>query len=384
MANLIKEIKAFFTRETPLAKGFYTYQSKAEDEDHYRLHLRIEPGGEGILIVNASTILHLNQSATEMVQTIMQEMSFDDAIKHLKKRYNVPKEKLEIDYNTLKNNISTLIHTTDLDPVSYLGMEREAVGKDLNAPFRLDCAITYQLSGVQDQSSAPQDRVEKELTTKEWIQVIQKAFNAGIPHILFTGGEPTLREDLAELLLFCERLGMVTGLLTDGSRLGDKAYLVSLLEAGLDHIMLVFDHLHKTSWDTLSMIMGEDIHTTIHLTLKPGEDLQPVIDRLAGLKIQALSLSESEPGLDLELQTLRNLAAIHQLELVWDMPVPYSQWNPIALELNKDETVPDMAFTNIYVEPDGDVLPAQGINKVMGNLLADEWDAIWKKRWETQ
>jgi MoaA/NifB/PqqE/SkfB family radical SAM enzyme len=32
------------------------------------------------------------------------------------------------------------------------------------------------------------------------------------------------------------------------------------------------------------------------------------------------------------------------------------------------------------VEPDGDVLPAQGINKVLGNLLTDDWNTIWKKR----
>jgi organic radical activating enzyme len=383
MANLFEQIKDLFTKKAPLAKGFFTYQNKNEDEDHYRLHLRIEPGGEGVLIVNASTILHLNQSATEMVHTLMQEMSFDDAISHLRKRYNVPREQLEIDYNTLKNNISNLIHTTDLDPVSYLGMQQEAVGKDLNAPYRLDCAITYQLSGTQAQAFAPRERVSKELTTSEWQQVIQKAFNAGIPHILFTGGEPTLREDLPELLLSCEKLGMVTGLLTDGVKLKAKPYLVSLLEAGLDHLMLDFDPQGQSAWDTLSTIMDEDIYTTVHLTLKPEEDLKPVIDRLAELKVHALSLSESQPGLEMELQDLRNLAAVHQMELVWDIPVPYSQWNPIALELEKGEITPDMAFTNLYVEPDGDVLPAQGINKVMGNLLTDAWDVIWNKRSET-
>jgi pyruvate-formate lyase-activating enzyme len=380
MANLFEQIKDLFTKKAPLAKGFFTYQSKNEAEDHYRLHLRIEPGGEGVLIVNASTILHLNQSATEMVQTMMQEMSFDDAIRHLHKRFNVPKDQLVLDYTTLKNNIATLVHTTDLDPVSYLGMQQEAVGKDLNAPYRLDCAITYQLSGAQ--AFAPQERVSKELTPSEWQQVIQKVFDAGIPHILFTGGEPTLREDLADLLLYCEKLGMVTGLLTNGVKLADKAYLVSLLEVGLDHIMLVFDFHDQNSWDTLSTIMDEDIHVTVHLTLKPGEDLKPVVDRLAELKVHAISLSESQPGLETELENLRNLAAVHQMELVWDIPVPYSQWNPIALELEKSETNPEMAFTNLYVEPDGDVLPAQGINKVMGNLLTDAWDVIWNKRQE--
>jgi MoaA/NifB/PqqE/SkfB family radical SAM enzyme len=32
----------------------------------------------------------------------------------------------------------------------------------------------------------------------------------------------------------------------------------------------------------------------------------------------------------------------------------------------------------LYVEPDGDVLPAQGINQVLGNFLNDAWEKIWK------
>jgi MoaA/NifB/PqqE/SkfB family radical SAM enzyme len=31
----------------------------------------------------------------------------------------------------------------------------------------------------------------------------------------------------------------------------------------------------------------------------------------------------------------------------------------------------------LYVEPDGDVLPAQGINKILGNLVSDSWEKIW-------
>jgi len=32
----------------------------------------------------------------------------------------------------------------------------------------------------------------------------------------------------------------------------------------------------------------------------------------------------------------------------------------------------------LYVEPDGDVLPAQGVNRVLGNILTDPWKKIWK------
>ena len=33
----------------------------------------------------------------------------------------------------------------------------------------------------------------------------------------------------------------------------------------------------------------------------------------------------------------------------------------------------------LYVEPDGDVLPGQGINRPLGNLLEEDWDAIWSR-----
>ena len=70
------------------------------------------------------------------------------------------------------------------------------------------------------------------------------------------------------------------------------------------------------------------------------------------------------------------------LSMVWDLPVPYSQYNPIDLELKNGGNRMKKGAGNawLYVEPDGDVLPAQGINRVMGNFLTDPWSSIWKKR----
>ena len=66
--------------------------------------------------------------------------------------------------------------------------------------------------------------------------MLDKAWAFGIPHITFTGGEPTLREDLPALIAHAEANGQVTGLLTDGLKLADDAYLNSLLQTGLDHL----------------------------------------------------------------------------------------------------------------------------------------------------
>ena len=54
-----------FPPKEPLPPGLYPYQTPPDTEQPYRLHLRIDSGGKGMLIVNASTVLHLNETATE-------------------------------------------------------------------------------------------------------------------------------------------------------------------------------------------------------------------------------------------------------------------------------------------------------------------------------
>ncbi len=381
MPNLINSIKSFFANKETLSQGFYAFQSKQEDEIPYRLHLRIEPNGEGILIVNASTVLHLNQTAVEYAYALVQGLSDKDAVKNVAKRYAISKDHIEKDFILFRERIMTLITTPDLDPVTYLDMQRQTpYSGELSAPYRLDCALTYKVSKSSDKEAAPQERVDRELTTEEWFTIIKKAFDAGIPHLLFTGGEPTTREDLPELLEYAETLGLVTGLLSDGLKLAKKSYRSMLINKGLDHLMMIMEVNNEKSWKTLQAILDEDLFTTAHLTMEAKQDLKPFIDRLAKMKVNAISLSASDPSLADTLQTLRDYVALQQIELVWDMPVPYSRWNPVSLELADMEVPQGAGSAWLYVEPDGDVLPAQGVNHVLGNLLKDSWDNIWNSR----
>ena len=84
------------------------------------------------------------------------------------------------------------------------------------------------------------------------------------------------------------------------------------------------------------------------------------------------------PGLKEEVQEARQHVARLDLSLIWDLPVPYSSLNPIALEIENEELPAGAGRAWLYVEPDGDVLPSQGINEVLGNFLTDSWEAIWK------
>ena len=90
-----------------------------------------------------------------------------------------------------------------------------------------------------------------------------------------------------------------------------------------------------------------------------------------------ISLSASTEELAEDLETARELAANLDLSLVWDTPVPYSMKNPFALEFKGRERPPGAGHAWLYVEPDGDVLPDQDINIVLGNFLEDSWENIW-------
>jgi organic radical activating enzyme len=372
----------FFPSPQRLQPGIYHYQAPQDDPRNYRLHLRVENSGQGVLIVNASTVLHLNETATEFAYHIIQGTSEEAVAEKVAKRYNVSKDQARQDFHNLHEKIDIMINTPDLDPVSFLGIDRQEPYTDLVAPYRMDCAVTYQTMDAAG-DVAPNDRVTRELSREEWQSILKKGWDAGIPHVIFTGGEPTLRTDLVDLILYAESLGQVTGILTNGDRLSEGDYLQQLLQSGLDHVMILLDPEDELAWTGLESILTEDIHTTVHLTITSGETTQTemLLNRLSNMNVTSVSLSASDLALKDALEAERTLAAELGMELVWDVPVPYSRNNPVALELMNTEVPPEGAGQAwIYVEPDGDVLPAQGINKVMGNLLNDPWEDIWKNR----
>ncbi len=381
MSTIIESVRRLFTPVKPLPAGIFHYQAPPEAPVPYRLHLRLEPDGSGLLIVNASTVLHLNQTAAEYAYHLVSQTPEDKLVREISGRYHVSRGQALEDYRSLSDRITELIHTPDLDPEMYLDFERTAPHTHkISAPYRLDCAITYRLPEPYDESLAPTKRVTRELNTQEWCDVFDKAWKVGIPHIILTGGEPTLRDDLPDLIAHTETNGQVVGLLSDGLKLADNSYLQTLLQTGLDHLMLSLKPDDEKSWQALGNVLSADVFMTVHHTLTAANmaDTPHTLDRLASLGVKAISLSTSDPSLDHELAKYRNQAAAAGMTLVWDLPVPYSAYNPVALETREDHLPGGEGHTWLYVEPDGDVLPSQGINQVLGNILTDSWETLWR------
>jgi MoaA/NifB/PqqE/SkfB family radical SAM enzyme len=219
------------------------------------------------------------------------------------------------------------------------------------------------------------------LTTEEWGQILDIAWREGVPHVTFTGGEPTLREDLPDLIAHAEKNGQVCGLLTDGLKLADKSYLHVLLNTGLDHLLFLLQPESKESWQALETIMPEDLFTTVHITVNKEtlKKLDDTLQKLAELEITSLSLGFADESVRESMSDVLDKAANLGMQLAFDLPVPYSADNPVAFETAGDDVPSGAGKSWLYVEPDGDVLPTQGMaDQVLGNLLRDPWEKIYQ------
>jgi hypothetical protein len=104
--------------------GRYTYRG----EDKFAgmsLQLRIEQSGRGVMVINANTVLHLNQTATSFAYYFMQGLPQEEALANIRRMYRVNAETAKVDYEKLVYRISTLAQTEKIDPVSYLEIEKE-------------------------------------------------------------------------------------------------------------------------------------------------------------------------------------------------------------------------------------------------------------------
>lgn len=74
----------------------------------------------------------------------------------------------------------------------------------------------------------------------------------------FSGGEPTLRGDIFELIRFSKKHGKTTCLLTNGINLADMGYVKKLEQAGLDYVNLSLSSLDRKTLERMEYDVLEE------------------------------------------------------------------------------------------------------------------------------
>lgn len=399
-------LKSVFGKQK-VPQGRYTYRGKDKFAG-MSLQLRIEPSGQGVMVINGNNVLHLNHTATAFAYFFMQGMPKKEVVKKIRRMYRVNAKDAQADYEKLVYAVSTLIQTEKVDPVSFLEIEKEEpFTYQYSAPLRMDMALTFRCQNDCVHCYAGGPHETPELTTVQWKSVIDKLNEIGVFILTFTGGEPTLRDDLPELLLYAQTKGMVTGLITNGRKLKDKTYVEILEKSGLDFVQVTLEShkpkIHdsitgkKGSWkETVAGIKNavkSQIYVSTNTTLNKqnAADFLSTVDYIKGLEVDAFGCnsliysgkapdSSQEFALSIEdlktlLPKIRDKAHLIGLKFLWYTPTQYCHFDPVRLGLGIKTCT--AAMINACVGPNGDVYPCQSYFETLGNILTDAWEKIW-------
>jgi PqqA peptide cyclase len=148
-------------------------------------------------------------------------------------------------------------------------------------PLSLLCELTYRCNLQCPYCYNPLALREyrDELSMAQWFGVLQQAAELGVVQAHFSGGEPTLRRDLAAIVRAASKAGLYTNLITQGTFL-DDALLDEVIRAGLDHVQISIQAsqadladaiagsaVHERKLDALERALQRDIAVTLNCVL---------------------------------------------------------------------------------------------------------------------
>jgi pyrroloquinoline quinone biosynthesis protein E len=144
----------------------------------------------------------------------------------------------------------------DLTPVQTQEAQTaaEACGR---APVGLLAELTHKCPLQCPYCSNPVEleRANTELTTAEWQSVMRQAADLGVLQIHLSGGEPTARRDLEDIVQVASEVGLYTNLITAGVLL-TKERLAKLKDLGLDHVQLSIQDVDDANAERISAYKG--------------------------------------------------------------------------------------------------------------------------------
>jgi radical SAM protein with 4Fe4S-binding SPASM domain len=327
----------------------------------------------------------------------------DYVVEKMKERY--PREsKLRITKD-LHRHIGAIMAIADgTCPVDAgLGRKEIDVAKWVS-PARMDLALTYRCNAAcQKCYLGDKQKNMSELPFDQWCIIIDSLWKIGIPQLVFTGGEPLLRDDLTRLVGYAEKF--VTGLVTNGILLGQQ--VEKLKDASLDYIQVTIESCDAKVHNGMmaaegalqsaeagirkALSLGMNVVTNTTLTQDNAGTFLDTIKWGHALGLHNMACNslicsgrgiahKSAKGLPPEqvkalLEQALTLTRTLGMELQWYSPTCYHDLNPVDMGLGMKEC--SAAQHNMTIQPDGSVLPCQSWPNSVGNILKDDWNSIW-------
>jgi radical SAM protein with 4Fe4S-binding SPASM domain len=366
---------------------------------------------DNLLILRPNRVQYLNRTATDMLHILYNQQPVDVAalVARMSARYNVPQSRIVQDLDKLLRSLALIL---DNKAGCAPAIKTTRFGShERKYPVLSEIALTYRCQNrcfFCYASSPDRGRTVPEMTTAEVKSVLDKIVDqARVPTVSFTGGEPTLRKDLPELIAHARGRRMRVNLITNGIRCADEAYVAALAEAGLNSAQVSVEAGDGATHDAVVANPGAfertmqgvrylkaadiHIHTNTTINARNHDALLSLIDLLAEMGQEYLSMNMvirtggavGVPDIGYDrigeiVLPLKERAEEHGMRFVWYSPVPYCLFNPAAHGLGSQSC--SAAEGLLSIAPDGQVLPCSSFEQGIGNLVHEEFETIWNRR----
>ena len=401
-----------------------------------RIHLippkfRLFRSSAYIVILNGYYLLPIGYSWAWLLRSFMEEVNrFDgrpitaadeetivsSTVRSVRKVYpSATEAEIREDMEELLNVLFAVAQGGDPD-MEIEKLSIRAYGKNMTAPHRMDLmvsAMTDECGKWQCNQkcifcyAAGQEMGKtKELTTQQWKQAIDRLEAARVPMVTFTGGEPTMRQDIAELVGYAKR--MVTRLNTNGVNLTPEL-VRKLKTAGLDSLQVTLYSYDESTHNALvgsthfadtvqgirnAVEAGLDISINTPLCQK-NADYEKTLAFIHSLGVRFVTVSGlictgmagiNHKEYDLSPEVLGQIvekakAFCNENGMEMDFTSPGLLPKEQLEKLGMNVPMCGASLSNMAIAPDGTVVPCQswlGAEAGLGNILTDPFCKIWK------
>ena len=377
--------------------------------------------GQDVIPVNVAWSIILCEFIKEVNKYAGREVTDDEVLlmvdntcKAVKKIYPfVSKKLIKNDLYEMMNSFKQVAYGEKSDvPIDYISLGEYALY--MRAPHRMDLLVSSMTKGgrwhcnqqcVHCYAAGQHMAEEDEIATEDWKKIIDKCRAAGIPQVTFTGGEPTMRDDLIELIDYSR--WFITRLNTNGIKLS-KEYCEKLKEASLDSMQITFyscdEDIHNRlvgadrykdtvagienalsvglniSINTPLCTLNRDYVKTLEFLHEKGV-LYVTCSGLITTGNAALSNSERLQLSKEEIETILKDAVDYCYKNGMEISFTSPGWveSEFCEELGIQTPSCGACLSNMAVTPMGNLVPCQSwlSDTAIGNMLTDEWEKMW-------
>ncbi|MDR2201927.1 MAG: radical SAM protein [Clostridiales bacterium] len=329
----------------------------------------------------------------------------------------VSEKRLRSDLTKLLTQLKEICENVGAVDTKHLSVK--AFSRFMTAPHRMDLMISPMTDAdgvwncpnmcVHCYATGQNLGYARALSTAEWLKIIDKCKAAHIPQLTFTGGEPTMRSDLAELIDYSR--WFITRLNTNGVLLTPEL-CGRLYKASLDNVQITLYSSNKDIHNSLvggdtfdktvrgirnALAAGLDVSVNTPLC-KANADYVSTLEFIRSLGVVYVTCSAIIPGgLGAKAESKARALGKDALFNLLDGARGYCSQNGMDISFTSPASIGKHSFktlgfvapvcgacySNMAVAPDGTVVPCQSYlsgDIKLGNMLTDEWRGIWKHR----